>query len=161
MKHLILLSTTALFLFGSTGISSAADSKRTANYILSMPESYEGKTVTLDVAAVRPVKWKSPIPELAFFHATTVDRRSDRFGGVILVAVPKEDSAAFVKKYGLTVENRNDKDTMKGLLIPSGRHRAWVVDQSGILADILKKGNIDLPNDQGKAKWGKRRHPRR
>lgn len=147
MKIQTLVSAVALTLFGVMGVSSAAESKRTVNYILSKPESFEGKEVTLDVAAVKPVKWKSPIPELMFFHALTLDRIDDKPGGTILVAVNKADSEAFIKKYGLNVDGRNDRDTMKGVLITVRKNNLWIVDHSGKLADILKEKEIDLPKE--------------
>jgi hypothetical protein len=108
MKTPFLLSAVALTLFGSLAISEAADSKRTAEYLLSSPLTHEGKAVTVDVAAVKPVQWKSPLPELTFFHALTMDRIDRKPGGGILVAVPTAEAASFAKKYGTDFEGRHE-----------------------------------------------------
>ncbi len=134
----------------------AAESKHTAEYILANSADFEGKEVTLDVAFVRPVEWKSPIPELAFFHAVTYDRRDHRQGGPILVVIPAADSGQFAKKYGMEASGRNTvPNSLKGTLLatpgrPGMGGRRWIVDTTGLLADLIKKHNLNLPdNDRG------------
>lgn len=136
-----------LVICGTLTLSQAADSKRTAEYLLSSPESYEGKTVTVDVASVQPVHWKSPISELVFFHAMTRDRRDNKPGGTILVAVSAKEAAAFAKKYGTDFEGRNESDTLKGQFLSTGPRQVWVIDTSNQLASLLAKNRLMLPNE--------------
>lgn len=126
-----------------------ADSKRTAEYLLSSPSEFEGKQVTLDVAMVQPVKWKSPLPEVAFFHAMTLDRVDHKPGGAILVAVPSAESAAFARKYGTDFEGRADSDPLKGAFIASGPRRVWVIDMTGRLPQLLAERKATLPDQIG------------
>src|SRR5690606_7194683 len=86
--------------------TSHAESKRTAEYILSDPAAYQNKEVTLDVAFVKPVHWVSPFAGMAFFQAMTIDRTDKKMGGVILVAIPAVDAAKFAKKYGTDFDGR-------------------------------------------------------
>jgi hypothetical protein len=146
----------SLTLIGSCILMSAvmvhAQSKRTAEFILSNPGEYQGKEVTLDVAMVQPVKWVSPLTDYAFFHAMTFDRRDDKFGGGILVAVPSGESASFAKKYGTNFEGRNNSRTMRGTLVAAGggKHRGagiWTIDTTGnLLADIEAK-KAEMPGE--------------
>jgi hypothetical protein len=126
-----------------------AESKRTAEYLLSSPAAFEGREVTLDVAAVKPVQWKSPLPELAFFHALTIDRYDHKPGGSLLVAVPAAQSAAFAKKYGTDFDGRLDSDSLKGLFLASGPRKTWVLDTSGQLTQLLAERRAALPEDAG------------
>lgn len=135
---------------GAMAVSQAADSKRTAEYLLSSPLSYEGKTVTLDVAAVQPVHWKSPFPELAFFQAMTLDRMDHKPGGVILVAVPAADSASFARKYGTDFEGRFESDPLKGQFMASGPRKVWIIDVSGQLAKLQEERKALLPDEAGR-----------
>ena len=100
----------------------ASDSKRTAEYILTTPADFEGKEVTLDVSFVKPVHWKSPVPELAFFHVMTLDRRDYKPGGEILVVIPSEDASHFAQRYGTDFKSRSYSNPSKALLsrLPAG-----------------------------------------
>lgn len=135
----------------STPLLTAADSERTAEYILTTPQEFEGKEVELDVSFVKPVRWKSPVPELTFFQAFTIDRKDRKPGGVIPVAVPASDAAAFAKKYGTDFDGRNDKDDLNGTLLASpgsrGRMQVWFIDTSGMAAEFLKQGKLSLEED--------------
>jgi hypothetical protein len=125
-----------------------AESKRVAEFLLSDPNAYEGKEVTLDVSFVQPVRWVSPFPEIAFFQAMTIDRTDKKGGGGILVAVPAEASAKFAKKYGTDFDGRYDKDTLRGVFIAAGggRHRKiWMVDTTGKLLELMATRKKDLP----------------
>jgi len=131
----------------------ASDSKRTAEYILTTPSDFEGKEVTLDVAFVKPVQWKSPVPELAFFRALTIDRQDKKPGGHILVIIPAADAAKFAKKYGTDFEGRNESNTLRGtfLAAPGGkeRHRrVWMIDTTGKAAELIKANKLEV-NDEG------------
>lgn len=130
----------------------AADSKRTAEYLLTTPSEFEGKEVTLDVSFVKPVHWKSPVPELAFFHALTMDRRDDKPGGEILVVVPSADAAKFAKKYGTDFKGRNSMTTLRGVLISTTggrRHMGiWLVDTTGKVADLVEQNKLAIENGE-------------
>jgi hypothetical protein len=131
----------------------AADSKRTAEYVLTTPADFEGKEVTLDVAFVQPVHWKSPNSELAFFHAMTLDRRDHKFGGKILVVIPSADASKFAKKYGTDFEGRNESNSFQGTLIaaPGGpKHRqVWIVDSTGKIAELVKQKQLTIEDEGG------------
>ncbi len=149
MKAPIFLSTVALALFGSLAASPAADSKRTAEYLLSSPLSFEGKSVTLDVAMVKPARWKSPIAEVTFFHAMTMDRVDRKPGGDILVAVPTAEAASFAKKYGTDFEGRFDSDSLKGMLMAAGPRKVWMIDTTGQLQKLMAEHKVMLPDEAG------------
>jgi len=143
---LTLLLTTIL---ATAGVA-LADSKRTAVHVLTDPSLYQDKEVTLDVAFVRPVHFVSPFPELAFFHALTVDRTNGKPAGSILVAVPSATATSFAKKYGTDFEGRGEKDTLRGTLVAAGpkpRGRIWVVDTSGQLLKLIAERKKSLPED--------------
>ncbi len=131
-----------------------ADSKRTAEFLLSDPKPHQDQQVTLDVAFVKPVHWKSPLPEIAFFHAITMDRTDRKPGGSILVAVPAEESAKFAKKYGMDFDGRSDMTTLRGTFMVSGgkkehgRPGIWLVDSTGKLASLLEQRKLDLPDEK-------------
>jgi hypothetical protein len=159
-----------LLLAVSAPLSLAGDSKHTAEYIIANSAEYEGKEVQLDVAFVKPVQWKSPIPDLAFFHAITIDRRDKKMGGSILVAVKAADSGAFAKKYGMDFDGRGDSDSLKGVFLaapgrgPAERARAriWFVDTTGTAAELVKAKKLELmeggPNE-GREPGGPRVRP--
>jgi len=137
----------------------AADSKRTAEYYLITPTDFEGKEVTLDVAFVKPTHWKSPIPELAFFYALTLDRRDNRFGGGILVAIPSGDAEKFAKKYGTDFEGRSESNTLKGMFMaaPGGKDRhgkVWLVDTTGKVAELIKQRRLTIEEGEDGAGFG-------
>lgn len=144
-----------LLLAVSAPLSLAGDSKHTAEYIIANSAEYEGKEVQLDISFVKPVQWKSPIPDLAFFHAITVDRRDKKMGGSILVAVRAADSGAFAKKYGMDFDGRGDNDSLKGLFLTAPRResaekargRIWFVDTTGTAAELIKAKKLELIED--------------
>jgi hypothetical protein len=146
---------TMVFLAVSAPLSFAGDSKHTAEYIIANSAEYEGKEVVLDVSFVKPVKWKSPIPELAFFHVVTVDRRDDKIGGSILVAVKAADSGSFAKKYGMDFDGRRDSDSLRGVFLAApgrgpdlkARARIWFVDTSGTAVELIKAKKLELVED--------------
>jgi hypothetical protein len=142
-------------------IPPANASERTADHVLTTPSEYEGNQVDLDVAFVRPVNWKSPVEELAFFHAMTMDRSDLKPAGAILVAIPVAEAAAFAKKYGTDYEGRYDKDTLTGTLLASPGHgrrgKIWFVDTTGKGAEMIRQNKISLADDGGP---GPRERPR-
>lgn len=133
----------------------AAESKHTAEYILANSAAFEGQEVTLDVAFVKPVEWKSPIPELAFFHAMTYDRRDHKPGSPILVVIPAADSGKFAKKYGMDFNGRNTvPNTLKGTFLatlrPAGNGaKRWIVDTTGQATALIKANKFHLPDHDG------------
>lgn len=141
-----------------TPLLHAADSKRTADYLLISPTDYEGKEVTLDVAFVKPAHCKSPIPEIAFFHAMTIDRRDKRPGGEIIVAVPSEESEKFAKKYGTNFEGRTESNSLRGVFIatPGGQihPKVWIVDTTGKAADLVKQKKLTLAVEEMNEAFG-------
>ncbi|MEX1117564.1 MAG: hypothetical protein WEB60_02105 [Terrimicrobiaceae bacterium] len=160
MKQLPSLSL-ALVLLSSALVS--ADSKRTAEFLLSNPKAYQDQSVTVDVALVKPVRWVSPIPELAFFHALTIDRSDKKPGGGILVAVPSGDSAKFAKKYGTDFEGKNSSTMLKGTFLAAGGgghagHRGvWVIDTTGKLETLIKDRKISIPDEPSPGPAGRDR----
>lgn len=130
----------------------AGDSKRTAEYILTTPTEFGGKEVTLDVALVKPVHWKSPSPELVFFHVLTIDRSDKKPGGGIMVAIPAADAAKFAKKYGTDFDGRNDMDTLRGTLIAApgkGPHaRVWIIDTTGKMGELVKQKKLIIEDEE-------------
>ncbi len=154
MKKSYLLSIALLVAF--IPLASASDSKRTAEYILATPGDFEGKTVTLDVAFVKPVQWKSPIPELAFFRAMTIDRRDKKAGGHILIAIPASEAGKFSKKYGMDFDGRGESDTLSGSLLTAPgkgadkgrRGQIWFIDTTGTAVELIKAKKLEL-NDDG------------
>lgn len=134
-------------------LAHAADSKRTAEYIIANSAEFEGKEVTLDVTFVKPVQWKSPADGLAFFRAFTIDRRDRKQGGHILVAIPSADSGAFSKKYRLDFDGRNDSDILRGTLLAAPGRRpgshVWLIDTSGKAAELIKAKKLPLIDDGG------------
>ena len=77
-----------------------ATTNYSADYYLTTPDAYEGQMVTLDVMGVRPVNFKSPVPDLAFFFMQTWDRTKNMPGGDIMLVAPAADARAIMKKYG-------------------------------------------------------------
>ena len=143
-----------LFLLASVAsLLQASDSKRTAEYILTTPADFEGKEVTVDVSFVTPVHWKSPVAEMAFFHAMTLDRRDYRPGGEILVAIPSEEAAGFAKKYGTDFKNRTFSNSLKATLVAApggGKHpKVWLLDTSGKITDLVKQSHFAIEEDGG------------
>jgi len=141
MKKIIILSCLAVFAVSPFAI---ADSRYTANSILSEPSKYEGKAVKLDVTSLRPVRFKSPVPELQFFRAMTFDRWDNKPGGAIIVAVDAAQADEFTKKYGVGRDGRSTT-RLEGTLI-SGRNSkregrrasVWIVDTTGKAAELLE-----------------------
>lgn len=147
----------------SCPVLNAAESERTAEHILTTPSEHEGKEVTLDVAFVKPVHWKSPVEELAFFHAITMDRRDMKPGGGILVAIPAAEAASFAKKYGTDFEGRYEKDELTGTLMASPgrgpRKQVWFVDTSGQAAAMIEQRKLSIEDDGGPGPGERRQDP--
>ena len=132
-----------------SAVAGLADSKRTADFLRLNPQAHVGKEVTVDVSMVKPVHWKSPVKELAFFHALTIDRSDNRSGGWILVAVAAEDAMKFAKKYGTNFDGRGDKDRLTGnFVLVSGRGPSglWLIDTTDSVAQLIKDKRLVLPD---------------
>lgn len=156
MKTLTLLTVTALITLASPGF---ADSKRTADYLRIEPTKHVDKEVTVDVLMVHPTHWKSPVAELAFFHATTIDRTDKNVSGTILVAVAADEAADFAKKYGTDYEGKNNRHALTGKFIlvngkgPSG---LWMIDTTDKVAGLLKENKLAIPDGDKGANFGGR-----
>jgi len=159
-----LLSIIGFAVLGST-VLTRAESKRTADYLLTTPFAFEGKDVTVDVVAVKPVRWVCPLPGLTFFHAMTVERPDYRPAGTILVAVASSEASSFAKKYGTSFERR-DADFLKGIFLAvGGKHpgpgpdaakpapgpepgkKIWVIDTTGQLQKLIEEHKLEIPGD--------------
>lgn len=159
---------TALILMASCALG-FSESKRTAEYLRLAPDSHVGKKVTVDVSMVKPVGWKSPVDNIAFFQVLTIDRRDDKSGGAILVAVPAADSEKFAKKYGMNFEGRGDSDRLEGLFTlvsGSGPSGLWIIDTTGMVAKLIADKKLALPDaarepGDGPARPGPGRRPER
>ena len=151
MKTSFFLLNICAGILGLAVTASAAESKRTAEYLLTTPEAYQGKEVTLDVAFVKPVHWVSPLPGVSFFHALTIDRMDRRPGGEILVAVPTDDAAAFARKYGTDFERRYESDSLKGTFMAAGGkegpRKIWLIDMTGQLQKLIDEKKLQFPKD--------------
>ncbi len=79
-------------------------SKQCALYYELHTRDHDDKSVSLDVAAVRPIPLDLGIEELKFFHVVTWDKRNDRFGGALVAAVPSAEAEKFVDRYGIYPE---------------------------------------------------------
>lgn len=136
-------STLCLLLSGLFILSSqAALSKKTADYVILHATELEGKSVTLDVVGVRPMRMLSPIPDVTFFHAITFDDREDRPGGPILVAVPANQGEKFAEKFGSLNPRSKRVEKMSGILIPSSgspdrKGKVWMIDYEGLSGAVL------------------------
>ncbi len=156
--RLLALAASVVLGFSST---TYADSKRTAEYLLTSPSEHQDKEVTVDVAMVKPVQWVSPAPEFAFFRAMTIDRSDRKAGGDILIAVPAGDTASFARKYGTDFEGRNDFDSLKGSFLSvarAGGHensQIWIIDTTGKLAKAIEEKKLSLPADGKLAEGGR------
>lgn len=131
----------------------AAGSQRTAEYLLTTPSEFEGKKVTLDVSFVQPVQWKSPHPDLAFFHVVTLDRRNYKPGGRILVVIPSAEASKFAKKYGTNFEGRSESNPFSGVFVaaPGGKKKksVWLVDSTGKIGDLVKQNKLTIEDEGG------------
>lgn len=148
--HLALV-VAAVLGFSSTGY---ADSKRTAEYLLTSPSSHKDTDVTVDVALVKPVNWVSPVADTSFFRVVTLDRSDRKFGGEILVAVPSGEAERFAKKYGTDFEGRYESDSLKGTFLSAGRKDGgnfWLIDTTGKLKDAIAAKKLELPNEGNSA----------
>lgn len=150
MSHIACFTVVALLAAGSFV---NAQSKRTADYLRLAPQTHADKEVSVDVSLVKPVRWKSPLEDVAFFHALTIDRTTDKGGGIILVAVPVADAEKFTKKYGTTFDGRNDKDKLTGtFLLVSGKGPSglWLIDTTNKLAQLINDKKLQMPEDANK-----------
>jgi hypothetical protein len=150
-----LTSTLLALLCSFTTTLAFAEPKHTADAILVNAPQSEGKEVSVDVMFVKPVRWKSPDPDFAFFHAETVDRHDKKIGGSILVVVPATEAVKFAKHYGIESNGRNESDKLTGILTtsPSKRvkTRTWMIDTTeGKFAETVKAKKLTIDDTDGK-----------
>ena len=161
-------------LFGASSVR--ASIPESADALLVSPWEYEGHTVKLNVAFVRPTHFQSPLEEVIFYHAMTLtpDRKQ---GGEILIAVAKKESEHFARYYGMDPHGRNSRILSGTLLLahrphppfhrhpsdsntgpdaatePAKKHEArgvWFVDYKGMNADLFSKNKeLGLPEGGG------------
>jgi hypothetical protein len=102
------------------------------------------------------VQWKSPLTDVAFFHAATTDRSDRKPGGEIMVAIPSANAEAFAKKYGTDFKGRTETNTLKGVLTALGGGegrgpRTWIIDATGgLLQKAIADHKFNLPPEGGK-----------
>jgi len=164
-------------LFGAGSL--LASIPESADGILVSPWEYEGHTIKLNVAFVRPAHFQSPLSEVIFYHAMTLTPER-KLGGEILVAVPKKESEHFAHYYGMDPHGRNSR-ILSGTLLLAHRHHppfhkrpsdsnagpeatpegneaarkheargVWFVDYKGLSADLFSKNKeLDLPEGGG------------
>jgi hypothetical protein len=108
-----------------------ASSPVSADGYLVSPWKYEGQTIKLNVVCVKPAHFESPLREVIYYHAMTmnVDRR---FGGEILIAVPRSESEHFARYYGLDPRGRTSRLLSGTLLLAHRPHPPFHRDQSDL-----------------------------
>ncbi len=120
-----------------------ANTTYSADYYLTTPDAFQGQMVTLDVVNMRPVMFRSPIPELAFFHMMTWDRSKGIPGGEIMLVAPAADARNLMKKYGGKMPRPGmgppDVEKLKGIFTLSPR----------VLRPGEKPGDESSGNKQG------------
>jgi len=134
--------------------ASLMGSDRTANGILANPAKYEDQNVNLDVAFLRPVRWTSPVPDVAFFYAMTYDKRNRSFGGEILLAAPEATRDTLVRRYGVTRDGGKRKapstNQLRAVLRSTGEtgqagRSFYYLDQTdGEISEVLRQKRGEL-----------------
>jgi len=146
------LSLAGGLLIAFTGAYAAIGSKYTADYYLTTPDQFEGKTVTMDVTHLTPSRSKSHIPDIQLFHALTWDKQQYLPGGTIIVAVPKASVEKVVRTYGTNIEAMSRSpgtNRLKGVLRAMGGQRS----------EEAKPGNSGAtPPPAGQMPPGQRKH---
>lgn len=166
-KTLLVLGVLTMTLGLSCPVRAASN---TVDYYLTTPEQFKNMMVNLDVKGVRPVEFKSPIPDLAFFHMTTWDKQKNRPGGHIMLVAPASLATTIMKKYGNDMRRGGDIDRMRGILMlspggpgpekqganaesnpPQGpprhgpRHaQMWMIDYEGRSAAIMEAHKAEM-----------------
>ena len=136
---------------GFVGLSSSFAeglySKYTADFYKGAYDSYEGKTITLKVAFVKPYSYKSDIEDVRFFHAITRDDVKKMNGGEIPVAVPLAGGEDFIRRYGTAPSEKGQVVNLTGVLRADGRG-LWFVDVNGTITkkiDARKQTEMKSP----------------
>jgi hypothetical protein len=141
--------------FAAFGIQAHAD---TANEILADPAAHHEKSVRLDVVFLRPVRWTSPVPEVAFFHAITFDKRNQNYGGEILLAAPESARDSLIRRYGVTGDRRKPTTTsLRAVLRNTGsetKRGLWYIDQTeGTLTEAIAEKHAQIEAAAGKGQF--------
>ena len=132
----ILLVAAALAVGHSALLAEAKYSTYTADYYKGAYDLYEGKSITLKVAFVKPYSYKSDIEDIRFFHAVTNDEQKHMDGGEIPVAVPLAGGTDLIKRYGTAPSRDGQVRLLTGILRPDG-HGLWFVDVNGSITKNL------------------------
>lgn len=130
--------------FASSSWAAGKYSTETADYYKAQYDTFEGKTIRLEVTHIQPFAYKSNIEDLRFFHAYTYDRDKRVPGGWIVVCVPKDDVMAFVKRYGTVPSGmgesggmlRSQTTKLSGVLRADGK-RFWFLDYENKAQKLL------------------------
>jgi len=103
----------------STGSTLHVSTPVSADGYLVSPWDYEGQTIKLNVAFVKPAHFESPLQDIIFYHAMTMtaDRKP---GGEMLIAVPKTESEHFARYYGMDFHG-NTTHPLSGTLLLAHR----------------------------------------
>lgn len=115
----------ALLLSGGSLV--AATPVSADDYLVS-PWDYEGQTIKLNVAFVRPSHFQSPLPDVIFYHAMTMTL-DHKIGGEMLIAVSKTESEHFARTFGLDFHGRNARSLSGTLLLAHRPHPPFHRDQ--------------------------------
>lgn len=150
MKNIICITALTALLLPAVLLGS----EKTANGILANPAKNENQSVSLDVAFLRPVRWSSPVPDVAFFYAMTYDRRNRSFGGGILLAAPEADRESLIRRYGVTRDGGQrspaSTTTLRAVLRSTGEtgqqgRSLWFLDQTeGEVSEAIKQKRGEL-----------------
>ncbi len=103
----------ALLALGSPLCLRAADgSENTASYVKAHIDGYDGKAVSLDVAAVRLMRPFTTDESFVVLGVGTWDDENNSPGGKILAIANKDEKDKLVHRYGTTVErDRRELET--------------------------------------------------
>lgn len=134
IRTLVVVSS-IVFVGLSNSFAEGLYSKYTADFYKGAYDSYEGKTITLKVAFVKPYSYKSDLEDVRFFHAITRDDVKKMNGGEIPVAVPLAGGEDFIRRYGTAPAEKGQVMNLTGVLRADGRG-LWFVDVNG---NITKK----------------------
>lgn len=131
-----LLVVAALAAGHSSLLAEAKYSTYTADYYKGAYDLYEGKSITLKVAFVKPYSYKSDLEDTRFFHAITNDEQKHMDGGEIPIAVPLAGGADLIKRYGTAPSQDRQVRLLTGILRSDG-HGLWFVDVNGSVTKNL------------------------
>ena len=146
IRTLVTVSSIALVGFSSS-FAEGLYSKYTADFYKGAYDAYEGKTIMLKVAFVKPFSHKSDLEDVRFFHAITRDDVKKMNGGEIPVAVPLAGGEDFIRRYGTAPAEKGQVMNLTGILRADGRG-LWFVDVNGTITkkiDARRQAEMKSP----------------